>query len=106
MFNIKKYKRKITLLRFRSVKEYKETAQMLHLLYKKAKTDEDRIFIRQQSVDLVKISIVVIIAALPGGSLTVAFIETGLRKINRSILPTSFNRKSRRKLLENSPNTL
>lgn len=103
MVNIKNYKRKITLLRFRSVKEYKETTQMLHLLYKKAKTDEERTFIRQQSVDLIKISVVIVIAAFPGGSLAVTLIEAGLRKMNRTILPTSFNRKSRKTLLEKPP---
>lgn len=102
MLNIKKYKRKILLVRFRSAKEYKETVLMLRLLHKQAKTSEERIFIRQQSLDLLKISIILVIAVFPGGSLTVALIETGLQKVNRTILPTSFNRKSRKKLIENS----
>jgi hypothetical protein len=100
MVNIKKYKRKMTLMSFRSAQEYKETVVMLRLIYKQAKTPEDRLFIRQQSLDLLKISVVITIAALPLGSFAVAFIETGLRKINRTVFPTSFDRKSRKELLK------
>lgn len=97
MVKIKHYKRKISLLKVKSIREYKETAQMFRLLYKEAKTDEERSFIKKQSVDLVKISVVVVIAALPGGTFAVAFIETGLQKINRTILPTSFSKKNVKK---------
>ena len=88
----KEIKEKIIIFKFRSLKEFKETVLMIRLLSKKAKTPEEHIFVRQQSVDLVKISIVIVIGALPGGSFVVAFIETGLRKVNRTILPTAFSK--------------
>ena len=89
--NREEIKAKITLLKAQSHNEYKETLIMLRLLYKQAKTEEEKVFIRQQAVDLIKISIVVVIAALPAGTLVVAFMEFGFRKINRTILPTSFS---------------
>ena len=82
---------KITLLKAQSHNEYKETLVMLRLLYKQAKTEEEKVFVRQQAADLVKISIVLVIAALPAGTVVVAFMELGFRKINRTILPTSFS---------------
>jgi Na+-transporting NADH:ubiquinone oxidoreductase subunit NqrB len=91
MTNREEIKAKITLLKAQSHNEYKETLLMLRLLYKQAKTTEDKAFIRQQAVDLIKISIVIVIAALPAGTLVVAFMEFGFRKINRTILPTSFS---------------
>lgn len=82
---------KVVLLKARSHNEYKETLVMLRLLYKQAKTEDEKEFIRQQAADIIKISIVVVIAAFPGGTLVVAFMEFGFRKINRTILPTSFS---------------
>ena len=82
---------KITLLKAQSHNEYKETLMMLRLLYKQAKTEEEKVFVRQQAADLVKISIVLVVAALPAGTVVVAFMELGFRKINRTILPTSFS---------------
>lgn len=93
MTNREEIKAKITLLKAQSHNEYKETLVMLRLLYKQAKTTEEKAFIRQQAVDLIKISIVVVIAALPAGTLAVAFMEIGFRKINRTILPTSFSKE-------------
>ncbi len=82
---------KIILLKAQSHNEYKETLIMLRLLYKQAKTEDEKAFIRQQAADIIKISVVLVIAALPAGTLAVAFIEIGFRKINRTILPTSFS---------------
>lgn len=82
---------KITLLMARSHNEYRETLVMLRLFYKQAKTEEERLFIRQQAADVIKISIVLVIAALPAGTVVVAFMELGFRKVNRTILPTSFS---------------
>lgn len=92
MVTAKEIKEKIIVFKFRSFKEFKETLLMLRLLSKRAKTPQEHAFVRQQSFDLVKISIVVVIGALPAGSIAVAFIETGLRKINRTILPTAFSK--------------
>ena len=66
---------------------------MLRLLYKQAKTAEEKDFIRQQAADIIKITIVLVIAALPAGTVVVAFVEVGFRKINRTILPTSFSQE-------------
>jgi len=101
MTNREEIKAKITLLKAQSHNEYKETLVMLRLLYKQAKTTEEKAFIRQQAVDLIKISIVVVIAALPAGTLAVAFMEIGFRKINRTILPTSFSKAFKDSLEKN-----
>ena len=61
--------------------EYRETIDMLRLARKKGKSDKDRLFIRDQSVDLARISIMTGIVVLPGGALILAFVETGLRRI-------------------------
>jgi len=66
---------------------------MLRLLYKRARTKRQKAFIRQQAADIVKITVVLVIAAMPAGTVVVAFIEIGFRKINRTILPTSFSKE-------------
>ena len=66
---------------------------MLRLLYKQAKTAEEKEFIRQQAADVIKITVVLVIAAFPAGTIVVAFIEVGFRKVNRTILPTSFSQE-------------
>ncbi len=91
MMSRQEIKEKIMLIKAQSHNEYKETLVMLRLLYKQAKSAEEKAFIRQQAADIFKISIVVVIAALPGGTVVVAFMELGFRKINRTILPTSFS---------------
>jgi len=91
--NTKEIKDKLILLKAQSQNEYRETLTMLRLLYKQAKTVEEKAFIRQQAADIVKISVVLVIAALPAGTIAVAFIEIGFRKINRTILPTSFSKE-------------
>ena len=93
LLNKGQIKEKLILLKAQSHNEYKETLTMLRLLYKQAKTAEEKAFIRQQAADIVKISIVLVIAALPAGTVVVAFIEIGFRKINRTILPTSFSQE-------------
>ncbi|MGB5963943.1 MAG: hypothetical protein WBF77_09735 [Sulfurimonadaceae bacterium] len=92
---------KIILIKAQSHNEYKETLIMLRLLYKQAKTEDEKGFIRQQAADLIKISVVVVIAALPGGTIAVAFMEFGFRKINRTILPTSFSQEFKDELNNN-----
>ena len=94
MINVKELKKKITVLREHSISEYKETVHMFRLLYKTAKTNEERIFIRHQATDIVKITVVIVVGALPGGTVAIAFIEVGFRKVNRTILPTTFNKDS------------
>jgi hypothetical protein len=89
--NKEEIREKVLLLKAQSHNEYKETLIMLRLLYKQAKNEEEKAFIRQQAADIVKISIVLVIAALPAGTIIVAFLEIGFRKINRTILPTSFS---------------
>ena len=91
--NKEEIKKKIVLLKAQSHNEYKETLMMLRLFYKQAKTEEEKEFIRQQAADIIKISIVLVIAAFPAGTIVVAFIEVGFRKINRTILPTSFSKE-------------
>ena len=86
-------KEKVTLLKAQSHNEYKETIVMFRLLYKRARTKRQKAFIRQQAADIVKISVVLVIAAFPAGTIVVAFIEIGFRKINRTILPTSFSKE-------------
>ena len=93
MTNREEIKAKITLLKAQSHNEYRETLTMLRLFYKQAKTEEEKEFIRQQAADIIKISIVLVIAAFPAGTIVVAFIEVGFRKINRTILPTSFSKE-------------
>ena len=85
-------KEKVTLLKAQSHNEYKETLIMFRLLYKRARTKRQKAFIRQQAADIIKISVVLVIAALPAGTVVVAFVEVGFRKINRTILPTSFSK--------------
>ncbi len=89
---------RIALLKAQSHNEYKETLIMLRLLYKQAKTEDEKAFIRQQAADIIKISVVLVIAALPAGTIVVAFIEIGFRKINRTILPTSFSEEFKNEL--------
>lgn len=91
--NREEIKEKIILLKAQSHNEYKETLVMLRLLYKQAKSENEKEFIRQQAADIIKISIVLVIAALPAGTIAVAFIELSFRKINRTILPTSFSKE-------------
>ena len=93
MINVKELKKKIKVLRDQSISEYKETVHMFRLLYKKAETHEERAFIRHQAIDIVKITVVIVIGALPGGTVAVAFIEVGFRKVNKTILPTSFSKE-------------
>ncbi|WP_345974338.1 hypothetical protein [Sulfurimonas sp. HSL3-7] len=89
--NKEEIREKVLLLKAQSHNEYKETLIMLRLLYKQVKSEKEKAFIRQQAADIVKISIVLVIAALPTGTIAVAFLEIGFRKINRTILPTSFS---------------
>lgn len=93
MTNREEIKEKIILLKAQSHNEYRETLTMLRLLYKQAKTAEEKEFIRQQAADVIKITVVLVIAAFPAGTIAVAFIEVGFRKVNRTILPTSFSQE-------------
>ncbi len=87
----KEIREKILLIKAQSHNEYKETLMMLRLLYKSAKTKEEKQFILQQAADVFKIGIVLVIAALPAGTVAIAFIEVGFRKFDRTILPSSFS---------------
>lgn len=70
--------------------EYRETVTMLGLLCKKDKSHDDRLFIRRQSRDIVRIGIMTGIVALPGGAFLLAAVETGLRRMNRTLMPSAF----------------
>jgi len=100
MFNTKKIKKQIKVIKSHSINEYRETLQLLRLLKKSAKTKDDHAFIRHQSVDIVKISVVIVIGALPGGTFAIAFIEMGFRKMNTTILPTTFREGIHSKVAE------
>ena len=100
MLNTTGIKQQIKTIKAHSINEYRETIHLLRLLKKRAKSKDEKAFIRHQSLDLLKISVVVIIGALPGGTVAVAFIELGFRKINRSILPTSYSDEMKKRLEE------
>lgn len=70
--------------------EYRETVTMLRLLRKKDKSHEDRLFIRRQSRDIVRLGVMTGIVALPGGAFLLAAVETGLRRFNRTLMPSAF----------------
>jgi len=91
MLNTKEIKKQIQTIKSHSVNEYRETIHLLRLLKKRAKSREDKDFIKHQSIDVLKISVVVVIGALPGGTVAIAFIEMVFRKMNKTILPTTFN---------------
>lgn len=90
MINTEEIKKQLETIKAHSINEFKETRQLLILLVKFSKTDKEKAFVKHQSVDLLKITVVVGVGALPGGTVAVAFIELGFRKINRSILPSKF----------------
>ena len=100
MINTQEIKKQIKTIKSHSINEYRETVYLLYLLKKWAKTPEEKAFIRHQSVDMVKISVVIVIGALPGGTVAIAFMEMGFRKMNRTILPTAFNEDVHKKVDE------
>jgi len=91
MMNTKEIKKQIETIKAHSINEYRETIHLFRLLKKRAKSKEEKAFIQHQSVDILKISVVVSVGALPGGTIVVAFIEMVFRKFNKTILPTSFS---------------
>ncbi len=91
MFNTKEIKKQVQTIKSHSINEYRETIHLLRLLKKRAKSREDKAFIKHQSLDVIKISFVIVIGALPGGTVAIAFIEMAFRKMNKTILPTTFN---------------
>jgi len=91
MLNKEEIKKQIETIKAHSINEYRETIHLFRLLKKRAKSKEEKAFIQHQSIDILKISVVVSVGALPGGTVVVAFIEMGFRKFNRTILPTSFS---------------
>lgn len=70
--------------------EYRETVVMLRLMRKKDKSPDDRLFIQRQSRDVVRIGVMTGIVALPGGAFLLAAVETGLRRLNRTLMPSAF----------------
>jgi len=90
MIKTEEIKKQLETIKAHSLNEFKETKQLLRLLTKFSKTKEERSFIKHQSLDLLKITVVISVGALPGGTVAVAFIELGFRKINRSILPSKY----------------
>ena len=105
MINREEIRKQIKSVKAHSVNEYRETIHLLRLLKKRAKSREEKAFIRHQSMDLVKISIVVVIGALPGGTVVVTFMELGFRKFNRTILPTSYSDEMKEELEKKVNNT-
>ncbi len=100
MLNNKKLKKQIAIIKRHTINEYRETLHLFRLLKKQAKTQEDKAFIKHQSTDILKISVVLFIGALPGGTVMVAFVEMGFRKINKTILPAPFAPEIEARLLE------
>ena len=98
MINKEEIRRQIKTIKAHSVNEYRETIHLLRLLKKRAKSQEEKAFIRHQSIDIIKISIVIVIGALPGGTVAVTFMELGFRKFNRTILPTSYSDEMKEEL--------
>jgi len=90
MINTQEIKKQITVIRAHALNEYKESKQLFVMIFKRNKSKDDKAFIRHQSADLVRITVVVGIGALPGGTIVVAVVEMGLRKINLSILPSAY----------------
>ena len=90
MINIQEIKKQITVIRAHARNEYKESKQLFMMIFKRNKSKDDKAFIRHQSADLVRITVVVGIGALPGGTIVVAIVEISLRKINMTILPTAY----------------
>lgn len=106
MIKKEEIKKQIQTIRSHSLNEYRETLHLLRLLKKRAKSREDIAFIRHQSVDIMKIIIVLAIGALPGGTVVIAFIEMGFRKIDRTILPTAFTDEIQHKIDEYKDKTV
>ncbi len=102
MLNTKEIKKQIEIIKAHSINEYRETIHLFRLLKKRAKSKEEKSFIRHQSVDILKITVVVSVGALPGGTVVVAFIEMGFRKFNSTILPTSFSDELKSRLESNA----
>ena len=100
MINTKEIKKQIQTIKSHSINEYRETIHLLRLLKKRAKSREEKAFIKHQSLDVVKISVIIVIGALPGGTVAIAFIEMGFRKMNKTILPTTFNNDIHKKVKE------
>ena len=100
MFNTEEIKKQIQTIKSHSINEYRETIHLLRLLKKRAKSREEKAFIKHQSIDVMKISVVIVIGALPGGTVAIAFIEMGFRKMNKTILPTTFNDDIHKKVEE------
>ena len=100
MINKEEIKQQVKAIKSHSINEYRETIHLLRLLKKRAKSAEDKAFIRHQSVDIVKISVIIVIGALPGGTVVIAFLEMGFRKMNKTILPTSFGEDMSKKVEE------
>jgi len=102
MLNREEIKKQVKTIKEHSINEYRETIHLFRLLKKRAKTQEEKSFIQHQSIDILKISVVVSVGALPGGTVAIAFIEMGFKKFNKSILPTSFSDTLKSKLQDNA----
>lgn len=81
------------MLRTGYLKEYRETRVMLGLVFKKIKSHDEKIFIWRQLKDIARIFAMTGIVILPGGAFILALLETGLRRVNRTIMPSAFNRR-------------
>ena len=102
MIKTKEIKKQIERIKEHSINEYRETIHLFRLLKKRAKSKEEKAFIQHQSVDILKISVVVSVGALPGGTVVIAFIEMGFRKFNKTILPTSFSDELKSRLKDDA----
>jgi len=101
MIKTEEIKKQLAIIKAHSLNEFKETKQLLRLLTKFSKTADEKAFVKHQSVDLLKITVVLSVGALPGGTVVVAFMELGFRKINRSILPSKFVSEEEKTLKDN-----
>ena len=90
-----KLKNQATNLEQATIREAKETYEAAQILLRMAKgndvTETDIQFLKNQSVDIVKILTIIGLQAIPFSSAAIIAIETVARKHGFSIFPTSQN---------------
>ncbi len=76
--------------------EYHETRVMLKLIYKKDKTDDEKIFIKDQLADLFRMGVGGGITVLPMGSFLFLFVAKILKKTGDiELLPSGFEQNAK-----------
>ncbi len=76
--------------------EYHETRAMLKLIYKKNKTDDEKIFIKEQLADIFRMGVGGGITVLPMGSFLFIFVAKILKKTGDiELLPSGFEKDAK-----------